>query len=194
MEQKKRNKNALRSRRLIIEAYISLLETYSANKITITKIVEVADLNRSTFYAHFTSPADVLAAIEEDMINRFLTLINQAHLERILENPLPLITEISKLVEKNRALYEKLINGNRQSTFLEKLKELFIEKLMSDKETLARIQDKTVFNVKIRFLAGGYAAILRDWFEGNVNVNISIEELSKIVSETITGGIQSCIA
>lgn len=194
MEQKKRNKNALRSRRLIIEAYISLLKTYSANKITITKIVEVADLNRSTFYAHFTSPSDVLAAIEEDMIDRFLTLINQTHLERILENPLPLITEISKLVEKNRDLYEKLISGNRQSTFLEKLKELFIEKLMTDKETLARIQDKTVFNVKIRFLAGGYAAILRDWFEGNVNVSISIEELSKIVSETTKGGIQSCIA
>lgn len=194
MEQKKRNKNALRSRRLIIEAYISLLKTYSANKITITKIVEVADLNRSTFYAHFTSPSDVLAAIEEDMLDRFLTLINQTHLERILENPLPLITEISKLVEKNRDLYEKLISGNRQSTFLEKLKELFIEKLMTDKETLARIQDKTVFNVKIRFLAGGYAAILRDWFEGNVNVSISIEELSKIVSETTKGGIQSCIA
>lgn len=191
MEQKRRNKNALRSRRLIIEAYIKLLETNSAGKITVTKIVEVADLNRSTFYAHFTSPSDVLAAIEEDMIDKFLKLINQAQLGRILKNPLPLVTEIAGLVESNRELYVKLINGNRESTFLEKLKEIFIEKLMSDKETLELISDKTTLDVNLRFLAGGYSAILRDWFEGNLN--IPLDELSQIVSKTITGGIKSCM-
>lgn len=191
MEQKKRNKNALRSRRLIIDAYSELLETHSANKITVTKIVETADLNRSTFYAHFTSPSDVLAAIEEDVMNKFKTLLNQVQLERILEQPLPLVREIAKLVNDNRELFIKLIKDNRESRFLEKLKEVFIEKLMSDTETLKLFKDRTALDINLRFLAGGYMETIRDWFNGNLN--IPIEQLSKITSRTITECLHSCM-
>lgn len=192
MEQKRRNKNALRSRRLIIDAYIKLLETYSANKITVTKIVEVADLNRSTFYAHFTNPSDVFAAIEEDLMNQFMTLLDQVQLEHILEQPLPLVTEIANFVNSNRELYVKLINNNRESTFLEKLKELFIEQMMSDKETLRRFTDRKTLDINLRFLAGGYIEILRDWFMGNQD--LQIDELSEIISKIITDGLRSCMA
>ncbi len=191
MEEKRRNKNALRSKRLIVNAYIDLLETYSANKITVTKIVEKADLNRSTFYAHFSSPADVLASIEEDIMNRFITLLNTVQLDRILEQPLPLVTEIAHLVSDDRELFVKLINGNRESTFLEKLKELFIEKLMSDKETRKLFKDKAVLDINLRFLAGGYTEILRDWFEGKLDM--SINDLSETISRIITDGLRSCM-
>lgn len=191
MEQKKRNKNALRSRKLIIDAYSELLETQSANKITVTKIVETADLNRSTFYAHFTSPSDVLAAIEEDVMNKFKTLLNQVQPERILEQPLPLVGEIAKLVNDNRELFIKLIKDNRESRFLEKLKDVFIEKLMSDTETLKLFKDRTALDINLRFLAGGYMETIRDWFNGNLN--IPIEQLSKITSRTITECLHSCM-
>lgn len=191
MEQKKRNKNALRSRKLIIAAYSELLETQNANKITVTKIVETADLNRSTFYAHFTSPSDVLAAIEEDVMNKFKTLLNQVQLDRILEQPLPLVREIAKLVNDNRELFIKLIKDNRESRFLEKLKEVFIEKLMSDTETLKLFKDRTALDINLRFLAGGYMETIRDWFNGNLD--IPIEQLSQITSRTITECLHSCM-
>lgn len=191
MEQKKRNKNALRSRKLIIDAYSELLETQNANKITVTKIVETADLNRSTFYAHFTSPSDVLAAIEEDVMNKFKTLLNQVQLDRILEQPLPLVREIAKLVNDNRELFIKLIKDNRESRFLEKLKEVFIEKLMSDTETLKLFKDRTALDINLRFLAGGYMETIRDWFNGNLD--IPIEQLSQITSRTITECLHSCM-
>lgn len=191
MEQKKRNKNALRSRKLIIDAYSKLLETQSANKITVTKIVETADLNRSTFYAHFTSPSDVLAAIEEDIINKFKTLLNQVKPERFLEQPLPLVREIAKLVNDNHELFIKLIKDNSESRFLEKLKEVFIEKLMSDTETLKLFKDRTALDINLRFLSGGYMEIIRDWFNGNLD--IPIEQLSKITSRAITECLHSCM-
>ncbi len=190
-EVRKRNKNALRSRRLIIDAYIKLLETTAANKITVTKIVEIADLNRSTFYAHFTNPNEVMKVIEKDIIEQFLMIINQVQLDRLLENPLPLIREISKVVESNRELYMKLIKGNRESMFLDKLKELFIEKLLSDKETLKAVSDKDAFDANLRFLASGYMGILRDWFEGNIS--IPLDKLTEVVSLTIKGGIRTCM-
>jgi len=53
MTERKENRNARRSRQMIREAFEELLEEKGFHKITVTDIVARADLNRSTFYAHY---------------------------------------------------------------------------------------------------------------------------------------------
>ena len=45
-------RSAIRSRRMIREAYTVLLKEKDLSKITVTDIVNRADINRATFYAH----------------------------------------------------------------------------------------------------------------------------------------------
>ncbi|MFF2910640.1 TetR/AcrR family transcriptional regulator [Paenibacillus sp. NPDC057934] len=44
----------IRTRQLIIDAYIDLLTTKEFNAITVSDISKLATINRATFYAHFT--------------------------------------------------------------------------------------------------------------------------------------------
>ena len=44
-------RSAIRSRRMIREAYTVLLKEKDLSKITVTDIVNQADINRATFYA-----------------------------------------------------------------------------------------------------------------------------------------------
>ena len=46
-------------------------------KITVTDIVNTADLNRSTFYAHFKTADDVREKIQTDVINELFGSINK---------------------------------------------------------------------------------------------------------------------
>ena len=46
-------RSAIRSRRMIREAYTVLLKEKDLSKITVTDIVNRADINRATFYAHY---------------------------------------------------------------------------------------------------------------------------------------------
>ena len=47
-------KNAVRSRKMIQRALVALLQEKELDKITVTDIVTRADINRGTFYAHYT--------------------------------------------------------------------------------------------------------------------------------------------
>ena len=61
MEEKKKKtyRNFTRSEKAIIRAYVELMQKKVRSRITVTDIVNTADLNRSTFYAHFKSADDV---------------------------------------------------------------------------------------------------------------------------------------
>lgn len=60
VEQKKEYRSAIRSRRLIRESLISLLKEKDISKITVKDIVDCADLNRATFYAHYPDVRGVM--------------------------------------------------------------------------------------------------------------------------------------
>lgn len=64
---KKENQRVALTKRLLREALFRLLKTETLNKITITKLCREADVNRATFYHHYTSPRDVLLEAATDM-------------------------------------------------------------------------------------------------------------------------------
>jgi len=54
------DKRIVRSKMLLKQTFLSLLEKKKIKYITITEIVEKANYNRGTFYAHFESKEDLL--------------------------------------------------------------------------------------------------------------------------------------
>jgi len=61
------------TRRVISEAFIELLQEKPIEKITVTRICEIADISRGTFYLHFNDPYDLLDRME----NGFLADLEQ---------------------------------------------------------------------------------------------------------------------
>lgn len=70
------NRRVRITRKLIQEALLELLETQPLEKITVTDVCAAADVNRSTFYAHYTDVGQLLLEIENDVLD---------HLPRIPE-------------------------------------------------------------------------------------------------------------
>ena len=56
------NPIALRYRRMILDAFAALTRTTPYGEITILRIVQEADVSRQTFYRHFRSKDEILAA------------------------------------------------------------------------------------------------------------------------------------
>ncbi|CAM4497763.1 TetR/AcrR family transcriptional regulator [Paenibacillus typhae] len=64
----------IRTRQLILDAFLRLLNTKDFNQITISDITGNATINRATFYAHF---ADKYALLEAMLSSAFTTLVVQ---------------------------------------------------------------------------------------------------------------------
>lgn len=68
MEQRE-NQRVMLSKRLIKESLTRLLATESIHKLSVRALCEDAGLNRSTFYKYYGSPYDVLAEMEEELLD-----------------------------------------------------------------------------------------------------------------------------
>ena len=53
------------------KALLELMQHKPVNKITVKEICERAELNRATFYAHYSDCFDLLESIEEELFEQF---------------------------------------------------------------------------------------------------------------------------
>ena len=59
------------TRMVLKKALLELMQRKPINKITVKEVCERAELNRETFYAHYSVCFDLLESIEEDLLEAF---------------------------------------------------------------------------------------------------------------------------
>ena len=70
------------------QALLTLLKEKSVNKITVKEVCELAELNRATFYSHYSDCFALLEAIENELLEAFaqsLTLIKSFDVAALIE-------------------------------------------------------------------------------------------------------------
>ena len=184
MEQKKEYRSAIRSRRLIRESLISLLKEKDISKITVKDIVDRADLNRATFYAHYPDVRGVMEEFENETIYRLREILIGVRFENVLQNPTPLLLKVNHFLGEDLDFYRTLILSSSADQFLEKLKDLYISYLNADTDIPEVIRDTTALQIQIKFFADGIIGIYKRWFKGEVpgSLNDITLQLSKIIS------------
>lgn len=182
MGEKAEYKNAIRSKKLIQKAFVELIQEKDIDKITVTDIVRRADINRGTFYAHYADTHAVVSQIENDVIAKMLTLIDERDEQEIVKNPLPVLLEVNHFLVDDIDFYRKLINSKYSSSFLEKLRQIFIQKMMANKMAASPVKNQKEFFITICFFAGGMVGLYQDWFAGRIDA--SLDDIAGMVSKT----------
>lgn len=59
------------TQKVLKEALLSLLKEKPINKITVKEVCELAELNRATFYAHYSDCFALLESIEDELVAAF---------------------------------------------------------------------------------------------------------------------------
>ena len=57
------------TKRVLQEAVLELLKTRPIATLTIKEVCELADVNRGTFYLHYSEPKEILKEIENEFIS-----------------------------------------------------------------------------------------------------------------------------
>ena len=78
MEQKKKESRRVRmTKQMIQDSLIELLNNKPIEKIHISELCQLADINRTTFYNHYESQYDVLREVGEDITDRIVCSAEQ---------------------------------------------------------------------------------------------------------------------
>lgn len=114
---KAENQRVMLTKRLLKENMIDLLMEKDIYQISIRELCDAAGINRTTFYRYYGSQFDLLAEMEDDMINRIKAML----LGRESEVSAQTLTSICAYLEENLNLCRLLINNNIDPEFSSRL-------------------------------------------------------------------------
>ena len=108
------------TQRVLKESFLSLLREKPVNKITVKEVCELAELNRATFYAHYSDCFALMESIEQELLDAFgqsLRLIDGFNVSA-------LIAALYTMVEQHGDACRVLIFGDASPSVLGRMIDL----------------------------------------------------------------------
>lgn len=156
------DRRAVRTKKAIREAFLTLLEKKPVNKITVSEISELADLGRGTFYLHYSDPYDLLEQIEDDLITQINQTIQTYFAENTKAELAGYLEQMTNFAYENRRLYKLLMGESGNLQFQEKIKGTFADYIIT-----SEVQRDEYENTKKRYYAtfviSGMTGLMMDW-------------------------------
>ena len=176
-------RSAIRSRRMIREAYAALLKEKDLSKITVTDIVNRADINRATFYAHYPDVRGVTEEIENEIIAKMLDVLKEFQFTNFFRNPAPLLLKLSRYLEEDAEFYRTLIRANGSEIFMEKLKKCFTDYMLNGSDIPEDMRHSKMVSLRVCYFAGGTVNLYKQWFRGDLDCTLNdiALEVSKLL-------------
>lgn len=109
------------TKRVLQEAVLELLKTKSIDALTIKEVCELADVNRGTFYLHYTQPRDVLLEIENQFIEENTAICEDYRGTH--QDPIAM-SQIFTCIMENKMFSSILLGENGDPQFLHRLEDL----------------------------------------------------------------------
>lgn len=183
MTEKKEYRSAVRSRRLIHQAFLELLGEKPFEKITVTDIVKRADINRSTFYAHYPDVRGMVESFMENAVNQSVALIAEMDIQELFADPRPFLMKLLNIGMENMELYRLLGCSDFAMRQMEQMKKIFVEKAVTTSGVPESIRSSNRFRIQITFFIGGILNTFQQWLQGNLDC--STEEIMEQIAGLI---------
>ncbi|MFT4145567.1 MAG: TetR-like C-terminal domain-containing protein [Mobilitalea sp.] len=173
---------------VIRNSFVSLLKQKPISKITIKEICEGADINRATFYAHYTDQYDLLKQIENEILNDINRYLNNFDYNNKASTHIEMIDNIIIYIAENAELFDLFLNSKGDIEFQQELINIIGNQHFS---TLpgTKILSKEDMDFVFCFLASGAVGVIKKWLESGMKK--STKDLAELILKTAMFGQQS---
>ena len=101
-----------------------LMQEKSIKEITVKELVEEVDINRSTFYLHYTDIFNMLSTIEEELLEEIRQTIQNHPVSPFNESSFPFIEDIFQILAENKDICSALLGPNGDIAFIHRIENL----------------------------------------------------------------------
>jgi len=155
------------------DALMELMKTKSILSITIKDICGLADISRSTFYAHYKDQYDLLRQIEEETLAYFEGMLDKYKEKHSKKETFQMVVEMLTYIANNGNSIQVLLSENGDLSFQRKIFQHFtnhsrIERYISEKD-----QDNEVKTFYSIFLIHGAIGIVQHWLKNNQSTPVN---------------------
>jgi len=181
----KQDRRSQRTRHSLSEALVKLIREKDYNTITVSDIIQRANVGRSTFYAHYRDKDDLLVGELDrviDVLDRHIP--HESHEENSFFPSLGLFRHVGEEYD----LYRALVWGSGVDLLFK-----HVQKSLSKRIEQSLQESRREFDVPIpilaNFVAGSFLTLLKWWLDNKMIY--SPEQMDEIFKKLTVPGVES---
>ena len=190
MKNKKEDRRSQRTRRLLHQAIMSLMQEKRYDSITVQDIIDRADVGRSTFYAHFQDKEDLLNSNLEEILDDLSRPL--AHNAPDNQQIIPTLALFEHIQEGQR-FFESMRRGGGLDMLLEKAQvhwsrrvETHLQSLLTEGQTSA-----VPLSLVAGYLSGALSTFLKWWMSNHLTH--SPEQMDEMFRQLVMPGVWAAL-
>jgi len=165
----------------IRSATFSLLESKERNKISVTDICNLADINRGTFYKYYNDVDDLFEKIEQEFLTEFEKIFEQDSPDGMMNEQK--LSEVLNFVKEKSDVSQALHKANYTSTLTKRIFNCVLptlsEQIMIRKPDISMVEASYIAEF---YLLGGSGMVTK-WI--NDGMQMEIPQLQKLILEQL---------
>ncbi|MFI7640429.1 TetR/AcrR family transcriptional regulator [Nonomuraea sp. NPDC049400] len=174
-----------RTRRMVQEALVALILEKGYEAVTVTDIIDRADVGRSTFYSHFTDKQDVLLSNLDELA--FLHRAPASGSRELFAFSRPMFEHVREQERLVRALL-----GRRGGGPVHARGERLLADLVRDELLAAGARASAALDLLVVCVVGAFMGLLRAWVDGETAA--SPAELDAAFRAAVEPGVRAVLA
>ncbi len=167
MKSMKDDRRVKYTKMVLKESFINLLEKKEISQITIKEICEYADINRATFYSHYTDVYDLLRKIEDELLENVNVYLAQLYQKSKTVDEIILTERIFDYIKENAKLCKLLLSERGDLSFQKKVMMLVYDKIineLTDNNKTTREDAEYIYS----FAITGCVGIVQKWLDDDM--------------------------
>ena len=162
------------------DALLDLMAEKPLERVSVKELCEKADINRSTFYAHYGSPQELFDSVTDTLINEFSSIKDRSmSIEDVIRESVALLKARGKLF--------MALNNTRDGILGFMARMLYVwEDTFSDRMAAAGVDEDTA-KALYSFIATGSASVIGVQAVGSVRMSTdeTIAEIIKMIDAVV---------
>lgn len=180
-----------KTQKSIRDALVNLLAEKDVSQITIKELAERANINRKTFYMHYTNIDDIFDKIGNEIIEKLLLVLEKYDFFQAQFDGYAFFTSLNNVITEDYDFYKKLACTNSYNFLFTKVKKILKDTLIEKFHKKLEV-NKEMSSLYAEFTASGLMSMYLEWF--NMNTKLSLEDLARASSDIAFNGINSIFA
>ncbi len=169
------------------ESFLTLLRKKQLSTITVKEICELADINRSTFYAHYADQYDLLTQIEDEIIedmNTYLTTYRFEHEAEAIKMTEKLLEYFASKLDECKTL----LSEHSESSFQQKVMKVTQRFILKNWINMYEL-DEAVSEYLSSFIVSGGIQAIKMWMYNDMDK--SPKEMAELINKFVHKGLSN---
>lgn len=183
--EKKIDQRVMLTQMLLKNALVQLMQEQHISKISVRAICEVADINRSTFYVHYSDQYDLLSKVEQEVIDNLSIYLGKQEFNNTRPLSVQTLARILDYFKENEELFKALLSENCDFAFQKDLLEF--AQVINVQQNLA-LNKRTQEYIKT-FSLTGIISMLQKWLQDGLGE--SSAQMAEFIIQLLYYGMSS---